>query len=132
MNEMDAGDAARQGGWFDRLQRARFTHLLIALSLLLVTAPLASPLDVNPSDMLYLFILGCIIMPISFGLITLGPRYITAAEVSLLMLGETVLGPIWVWMVLHEVPPERTLVGGAVILVTLVVHSLVGLRADPA
>jgi hypothetical protein len=41
MNETDAGDAARHGGWFDRLQRARFTHLLIALSLLLVTAPLA-------------------------------------------------------------------------------------------
>ena len=51
-----------------------------------------------------------------------------APEVSLIMLLETVLGPVWVWMVLHEVPPAGTYVGGVLVVGTLIVHSIMGLR----
>ena len=39
------------------------------------------------------------------------------------MLLETVLGPLWVWLVVNEEPPLLTVIGGAVVLVTLAVHS---------
>lgn len=95
----------------------------------LLVVPSVPVFSVSATDAGYLFLLGAVIMPISFGLITLGPRYIPAAEVSLIMLLETVLGPFWVWLALHEQPPTQTLVGGGIVLVTLAVHAVC--RADP-
>ncbi|TNF49572.1 MAG: EamA/RhaT family transporter, partial [Deltaproteobacteria bacterium] len=52
----------------------------------------------------------------------MGPRFLPAPEVSLILLTETILGPIWVWLALNEVPQATTLVAGALIISTLAVH----------
>ena len=61
-------------------------------------------------------------------MITLGPRYLPAPEVGLIMLLETLLGPLWVWLVIREVPSIETLIGGAMILAALTWMSI---AADP-
>jgi len=68
----------------------------------------------------------CVAIP--FVLITLAPRYITAAEVNLFFLLETILGPLWVWLVIHEQPSIETIIGGIVIIVTIAAHSILALR----
>lgn len=90
----------------------------------------AQPLMVTPQDAGLLLLLGGLILPVSFALITLGPRYLQAPEVSLILLAETVLGPFWVWLVVHEAPHQRTLIAGVLILTTLITHTLVSLRKD--
>jgi drug/metabolite transporter (DMT)-like permease len=45
-----------------------------------------------------------------------------AALAALIGTLEPVLGPIWVWLVHHEVPSERTLAGGAVVFLALLTH----------
>ncbi len=60
--------------------------------------------------------------------LTLGPRYISSAEVSLLILIESVLAPVLVWAVIGEDPGHWTLAGGAVVIGALVVSNLVALR----
>lgn len=57
--------------------------------------------------------------------LTLGPRYISTAEVSLLILLESVLAPILVWAVIGENPGQLTLVGGAVVIGALLVSNLI-------
>ena len=54
----------------------------------------------------------------------IGTKIIPASEVSLLMIIETIMAPIWVWIFLNEVPSNYTLVGGAIILTTLIINSL--------
>jgi drug/metabolite transporter (DMT)-like permease len=44
-------------------------------------------------------------------------RHLAAAPLQLLALAELVLSPVWVWLVVDEVPTAATLVGGAMILV---------------
>jgi drug/metabolite transporter (DMT)-like permease len=61
-------------------------------------------------------------------LIQLGPRWISGTEVGLLLLLEVVLGPLWVWWLLDEVPSRQVLLGGALIFLTLCGHSLLGWR----
>jgi len=101
-------------------------NLLVAPAALLAGA---QPLAVATPDMIFLLILGGIVLPVSFTLITLGPRYLPAPEVSLILLVETILGPIWVWLVLNEVPHATTLLAGLLIIGTLAVHTLMSLRA---
>jgi drug/metabolite transporter (DMT)-like permease len=82
----------------------------------------AAPLAPDGRDWLVLAVLGVFVVPVAFGLITIGPRYITAPEVGLLMLVETVLGPLWVWLALGERASALSLTGGAVVLVTLAAY----------
>jgi drug/metabolite transporter (DMT)-like permease len=84
----------------------------------------AQPFQITPTDASLLLLLGGLLLPIAFTMITLGPRYLQAPEVSLILLLETLLGPTWVWLVLDEVPHQRTLIAGGLILVTLVLHTL--------
>lgn len=60
--------------------------------------------------------------------LTLGPRYISSAEVSLLILLESVLAPILVWAWIGEEPGRWAVVGGVVVIGALVVSNLVALR----
>ena len=60
--------------------------------------------------------------------LTLGPRYISSAEVSLLVLLESVLAPILVWFVIGEDPGQWTIVGGAIVIGALLASNFVALR----
>jgi drug/metabolite transporter (DMT)-like permease len=67
---------------------------------------------------------GAIIMPVSFYCLANGPKYISAPEVAMFYLLETVLAPVWVWMIFAEIPSRNSLIGGTILIVTLVLHSL--------
>ena len=51
-------------------------------------------------------------------------RYATAAEVSMTLMLETVLAPIWAYIFFTEVPGASSLVGGAIILAAIAVYTL--------
>lgn len=67
---------------------------------------------------------GAVIMPISFFCLANGPKYISGPEVAMFYLLETVLAPVWVWMIFAETPTRDSLIGGAILIVTLIAHSL--------
>jgi drug/metabolite transporter (DMT)-like permease len=50
---------------------------------------------------------------------TVGSRYLPAAELAMLSLTEVILGPIWVWLGVGEVPSRWTLLGGMIMLVAV-------------
>lgn len=77
-----------------------------------------------------IMIMGLLITPISRVLLGTGAKYIRASEVSLLMLIETVMAPIWVWIFLNEVPSIYTFIGGSVIIITLIVNSVYNLQIE--
>ena len=68
----------------------------------------------------------CVAIP--FVLVTIAPRFIPAAEVNLFFLLETIIGPIWVWLIIKEQPSIETLYGGAIIVITIAIHSFLKLR----
>lgn len=80
------------------------------------------------SDFAYLVLNGAIVLPIAMGLITYGPKLISAPEVSLILLLETVLGPLWVWLALGEEPPGQTFAGGGLVVAAILVNAWLGFR----
>jgi drug/metabolite transporter (DMT)-like permease len=72
--------------------------------------------------------MGLYMLPVGTALMFLGPRYIPAPEVGLLLLLESILGPVWVWLALGEEPGSSTLLGGAIVLSTLAINTVWALR----
>ena len=68
----------------------------------------------------------CVAIP--FVLVTIAPRFIPAAEVNLFFLLETIIGPIWVWLIIKEQPSLETLQGGLVIIIAIAIHSFFKLK----
>ena len=96
--------------------------------LVAVFAPFASPGEIGGGDVAWLAALGIGQIGLGFVLLTIGARLIPAAQVGLITLLEAVLGPLWVWLAVDERPSALTLVGGAVVIVAIVIQT----RAVPA
>jgi drug/metabolite transporter (DMT)-like permease len=95
-----------------------------------VTSFMCNPFLLSTHDILLLTAIGAVVLPVPLALMTVAPKLIPAAEVGLVMLLETFLGPFWVWLALGEEPGRETLLGGAVLILTLFVHFYTGLRKD--
>ena len=106
----------------------------LMVSVIAITVLLTSPEFVTQQLMLqrsdiWIIPLMCIMcVAIPFVLVTLAPRYISAAEVNLFFLLETILGPLWVWMVIKEQPSIETIAGGIIIIITIAIHSILALK----
>ncbi|MFP3927540.1 MAG: DMT family transporter [Desulfobacteraceae bacterium] len=114
----------RRRGDLDRMPLVCAGGLVMAM----IALPFAQPWGLAPESYIALGTMGLLQMPLALFLIAQSTRFLPSPEVSLFLLVETVLSPIWVWLVLGEEPPGLTLVGAAMIVPTLVVHSWMGMR----
>ena len=80
------------------------------------------------NDLIIVPLMCILCVAIPFVLVTIAPRFIPAAEVNLFFLLETIIGPIWVWLIIKEQPSIETLQGGVVIIATIAIHSFLKLR----
>ena len=85
--------------------------------------PFASPGEITGDAVFWLALLGIGQIGLGFALLTVGARLIPAAQVGLITLLEVVLGPLWVWLALNERPTTLTLVGGAIVIVAIVIQT---------
>lgn len=67
---------------------------------------------------------GAVLMPLSFWCLATGTRFLSAPEVAMFYLLETILAPIWVWLIFAEAPTNMALAGGAILILALGAHSL--------
>ena len=96
---------------------------------LLIGAVMADGLAISPHDLILALVLGSVQLGAGFLFFTLGARSVPAGEVLLYGLAETILAPIWVWLLIDEVPSPWTLSGGMIVLTAVVMAALVGLRS---
>ena len=90
---------------------------------------LGADLSIGTGDLLMLALLGMVILPVSLTLITRATHYVPPAEVNLVALLETLLGPLWVWLAIGERPSAEVLAGGILVVGAVTIHSVLSLRA---
>ncbi len=105
---------------------------IAGLFIMAIGLTMASDVYLSPQQFGYLALLGLVLLPLSFVFLTRAPSYIPAPEVSLIILLETILGPLWVWLAIKEEPPLETIAGGTLIVLVLAVHSILSLRGARA
>lgn len=81
---------------------------------------------------LYLFLDGVIVLGISFTMLNWCPSMISATEVSLMMLIETGVGPVFVFLGGYESPPSSAVYGGCALAAALILHSYVAVQYEMA
>jgi len=97
-----------------------------------VALPMATPATLSAGDVGILALFGAGQLALGLVMFTAGARLMPAAEVALISNLETVLGPVWVWLVFTERPSDYAIVGGVLVLGTLIVHTLMDLRQERA
>jgi len=102
--------------------------LIAGLLSVALALPLALPFEVASADLLMLAPMGCIQLGLGCLLMTRAARTLTASEIGLLSLIETILAPIWVWLGVGERPTSLALVGAAIVVAALLVNEWVGYR----
>lgn len=99
----------------------------------LAAAPFAWPFPAGtPTEWATLIYLGLCQIGLAYVFLTAALRRLRALEVSLLLLLEPVLNPVWTWLVRGESPGTWTVVGGAVILGATAVKALSETSTSPA
>jgi drug/metabolite transporter (DMT)-like permease len=101
--------------------------LIIAVSLPVTGGDLTLPLN---DILLCLFWGGCLSGLVNWTFIV-ASRHLATAELTLLMLIEFALGPVWVWLFVGEVPHRWTLIGGGVIIASVAVRAIHELMNQP-
>lgn len=76
--------------------------------------------EINLKSMFYISITGLLILPLSFILLSRASRMTPASNVSIIMLLETILGPLWVWTFTNERPQFLTIIGGTIVILALI------------
>jgi len=85
---------------------------------------------ITQHDLLISFILGTFQHAFGFICIVIGARSTPSVTVGLLMLSETLLGPLWVWMFLNEIPPMSVFIGGSIIVAAVIFKTLEQKRSN--
>ncbi len=80
-------------------------------------------LMISNNDIGISFLLGVPQLAFGFIFVTIGSRTTPAATVGLLMLTESLFGPIWGWLFLNELPPTSVFIAGTMIIIAVVIQS---------
>ena len=87
-------------------------------------------LAISSQQLVYVGIIGFVLVPFAFIMLTIAPRFANSAEVQLVYLLESILGPLWVWLVIHETPSLNTIVGGSMLLISVAWFAHSSLREE--
>lgn len=132
-NVMAVGTTLAHAGFVISLRYGRHTDMLPSIviagaSAAIVAFTVGGSMAVSWHDFAMCAMMGMGAMSIGFICFTVGSRHVPAAQVALLSLSEVVLGPIWVALMVDELPSVLTLIGGTLVLSAIVGQAVIGMR----
>lgn len=105
-----------------------FTSLVGVIIPCVLAAIIVSQVGYSVKNPGWILLDGAVIMPISFFCLATGPKYLPSAEVAMFYLLETVMAPIWVWLIFSDRPTSASLAGGALLIAAIILHSIWQIR----
>lgn len=108
----------------------RNASLVAALMSAAMSLPMASPAAVSSADLMWLAVFGTTQGAIGMALFSIGARHIPASNSALIGTLDGPLAPFWVWLVLAQIPHPLTIIGGAIVILAVMVHILIASRSQ--
>jgi len=113
-------------------QDMRYAPALAAAVPALIVLPFVASNGLESEHIGWLALNGALVVPLALTCLAAAPIFVPSPVVAMGFLLETVLAPVWMWMIFAEEPSALSLLGGALIILTLLAHSLAELRARRA
>ena len=107
-------------------------QFVAGISSCIIGLSLSSTVMISPHDIFLGFLAGFFQIGFGFIFITIGARTTPSAMVGIIMLSESVLGPIWAFLFVSEIPSLYGLIGGAIILFAVLLQFYTLLRKPKA
>ena len=107
-------------------------QFVAGISSCLIGLSLSPTILISPHDIFLGFLAGFFQIGFGFIFITIGARTTPSAVVGIIMLSESVLGPIWAFLFVSEIPSLYGLIGGAIILFAVLLQFYTLLRKPKA
>ena len=120
----------RYGKNFNFLPALLLSKFFIMLIAIIFMQNFPETLFVDQKNLYLIIAMGVFAVFIPLAMITLAPRYIPAYEVEIFFVLETILGPVLVWLVIHEQPTNKTIIGGVFIIIIILIHTILELREN--
>jgi drug/metabolite transporter (DMT)-like permease len=98
----------------------------------IMTLPFALPLSVGTGDLVLLATMGVVQLGLGLMLFMLAVPYLSSAEITLLSILEIIFGVGSTWLLIGERPADTALLGGAIVIATLVANQIAALRTAAA
>jgi drug/metabolite transporter (DMT)-like permease len=95
---------------------------LSALLCPLFVWPVAAPLGVTLTELLFLVLFGTVQFGLGLVFLTLGGQLVTATENALVSTLETPMAVLWVWLAFQEIPPTPSVLGGLIVMAAVAAH----------
>jgi drug/metabolite transporter (DMT)-like permease len=105
--------------------------LLAGIISAIVTLPFALPFEVDLHDLALLALMGAVQLGLGCALMVVASRHLSAAEIGLTSILETVFGTLAVWALVGERPSNAALIGGVMVIAALAANQAVAYRARP-
>ena len=121
---------ARRSGKMDVLGGTFVGGLMCAVIGATLAFVIGTGLKILSSDLFIILVMGAFGIGIGIAFVTWGASYVPAAEVSILVLIESVLGPIWPWIILGESMTLSEILGGILVLGAVVLFALFSMKTD--
>ncbi len=106
------------------------TTLLGHIFTALVGFPFIFGVVFTPLDLLGIFLLGAFQLGIAYILYSVAIKHLNALEAILFMFLEPILNPIWVFLAIGERPSNLSLIGGAIVLLTIIIRSIISNKEE--
>ena len=90
---------------------------------------IAREISISTHDLFLALIAGFFQIGFGFILITVGSQTTPAAVVGVMMWTESVIGPLWAWLFINEVPPTAVIIGGSIIIFSILFQSFFNRKA---
>ena len=87
-------------------------------------------LSISYHDIALLFVWGALLSGVVHAVFTWSSRHVPGAELTLLILIEFILSPVWVWLLAGEEPRRATLIGGVLVIASVASRALLSFRAQ--
>ena len=98
-------------------------QLIAGIGAVIIGYLFSSKIIVSSHDILLGFVAGFFQVGLGFIFITIGAKTTPSALVGIIMLTEAVLGPLWAWLFINEVVPTIVLIGGGIIVFSILLQS---------
>jgi drug/metabolite transporter (DMT)-like permease len=105
-------------------------QFVAGISSCLIGFLLSTKIMISPNDIFLGFLAGFFQVGFGFIFITIGARTTPSAMVGIIMLSESILGPIWAFIFVSERPSLFGLIGGSIILSAVLIQLLTLLKKD--